>query len=152
MPLARDLRPIYTAADEAAAAAALEAFAAAWEDRYPAIVKLWRAHWEQFMPFLAFPPEVRRVIYTTNLIESMNARLRKVTRNRGQFPTEQAALKVLYLAVRNLAGLPGPEHRDPQFRLETSAPGVHDLLRRTNPHTMKPPRSLTQTIGRSLHQ
>ena len=54
------------------------------------------------MPFLAFPPEVRRVVYTTNLIESMNARLRKVTRNRGQFPTEQAALKVLYLAVRNL--------------------------------------------------
>jgi transposase-like protein len=102
VPLARDLRPVYTAADEGAAAAALEAFAAAWGDRYPAIVRLWRAHWEQFTPFLAFPPEVRRVIYTTNLIESMNARLRKVTRNRGQFPTEQAALKVLYLAVRNL--------------------------------------------------
>jgi SAM-dependent methyltransferase len=70
--------------------------------RYPTIVKLWRSHWAQFVPFLAFPPEVRRVVYTTNLIESMNARLRKVTRNRGQFPTEQAALKVLYLAVRNL--------------------------------------------------
>jgi transposase-like protein len=67
-PLARDLRLVYTAADEAAAAAALEAFAAAWGDRYPAIVRLWRAHWEQFTPFLAFPPEVRRVIYTTNLI------------------------------------------------------------------------------------
>jgi Transposase, Mutator family len=65
-------------------------------------VKLWRAHWAEFTPFLAFPPDVRRVIYTTNLIESMNARLRKVTRNRGQFPSEQAALKVLYLAVRNL--------------------------------------------------
>jgi transposase-like protein len=102
VPLARDLRPVYTAAGETAAAAALEAFAAAWEDRYPAIVKLWRAHWAEFTPFLAFPPEVRRVIYTTNLIESMNARLRKVTRNRGQFPSEQAALKVLYLAVRNL--------------------------------------------------
>jgi putative transposase len=100
--MARDLRPICTAPDEAAAAAALEDFAAAWDQRYPAIVKVWRAHWAEFTPFLAFPPEVRRVIYTTNLIESMNARLRKVTRNRGQFPSEQAALKVLYLAVRNL--------------------------------------------------
>jgi transposase-like protein len=101
-PLSKDLRLIYTASDEAAAAAALEEFAVTWQGRYPAIVKLWRAHWEQFIPFLAFPPEVRRVIYTTNLIESVNARLRKVTRNRGQFPSEQAALKVLYLAVRNL--------------------------------------------------
>jgi transposase-like protein len=70
--------------------------------------RLWRAHWAEFTPFLAFPPEVRRVIYTTNLIESMNARLRKVTRNRGQFPSEQAALKVLYLAVRNLQDYRGP--------------------------------------------
>jgi putative transposase len=102
VPLCKDLRPIYTAADEQSAAAALEEFAAARGDRYPAIVKVWRAHWQEFVPFLAFPPEVRRVIYTTNLIESMNSRLRKVTRNRGQFPSEQAALKVLYLAVRNL--------------------------------------------------
>jgi putative transposase len=108
VPLARDLRLIYTAPDEAAAATSLEGFAAAWGDRYPAIVRLWRAHWEQFIPFLAFPPEVRRVIYTTNLIESMNARLRKTTRNRGQFPTEQAALKVLYLAVRNLEDFRSP--------------------------------------------
>jgi transposase-like protein len=107
-PLARDLRAVYTAADPGAAEAALEAFAAAWGDRYPAIVRLWRAHWAEFTPFLAFPPEVRRVIYTTNLIESMNARLRKVTRNRGQFPSEQAALKVLYLAVRNLEDFRSP--------------------------------------------
>ena len=71
-------------------------------------MKVWRSHWAEFMPFLAFPPEVRRVIYTTNLIESMNSRLRKVTRNRGQFPSEQAALKVLYLAVRNLEDYRGP--------------------------------------------
>jgi hypothetical protein len=71
-------------------------------------VKVWRAHWAEFTPFLAFPPEVRRVTYTTNLIESMNARLRKVTRNRGEFASEQAALKVLYLAVRNLQHYPGP--------------------------------------------
>ena len=115
-PLAKDLKVIYTAADEAAAAAALEAFAAAWEQRYPAIVRLWRAHWEQFTPFLAFPPDVRRVIYTTNLIESMNARLRKVTRNRGQFPSEQAALKVLYLAVRNLE-----EFRRPNVGIRSAA-------------------------------
>jgi putative transposase len=115
VPLTRDLRPIYTATDETAAAAALDAFAATWEARYPAIVKLWRAHWEQFTPFLAFPPEVRRVIYTTNLIESMNNRLRKVTRNRGQFPSEQAALKVLYLAVRNLE-----EFRRPNVGIRSS--------------------------------
>ena len=115
VPLTKDLRTIYTAADEAAAAAALEAFAASWEARYPAIVKLWRAHWSEFTPFLAFPPEVRKVIYTTNLIESMNARLRKVTRNRGQFPSEQAALKVLYLAVRNLE-----EFRRPNVGIRSS--------------------------------
>jgi putative transposase len=68
VPLSKDLRPVYTAADEAAAAAALEDFAAAWGERYPAIVKVWRAHWAAFTPFLAFPPEVRRVIDTTNLI------------------------------------------------------------------------------------
>jgi putative transposase len=100
--LTQSLRPIYTAVDETAAATALDAFAERWDRRYPAIVRLWRAHWAEFIPFLVFPPEVRRVIYTTNLIESINARLRKVTRNRGQFPSEQAALKVLYLAVRNL--------------------------------------------------
>jgi len=108
VPLARDLRPIYTAPDEAAAKAALEEFTAAWGGRYPAIVKVWRSHWAEFTPFLAFPPEVRRVIYTTNLIESMNSRLRKVTRNRGQFPSEQAALKVLCLAVRNIEDYRGP--------------------------------------------
>jgi putative transposase len=115
VPLTRDLRPVYTAADEQAAAAALQAFAVAWEQRYPAIVRLWRAHWAEFIPFLAFPPEVRRVIYTTNLIESMNARLRKVTRNRGQFPSEQAALKVLYLAVRNL-----DDYRRPNVGIRSS--------------------------------
>jgi hypothetical protein len=91
----------------------------------------------------------RRVIYTTNLIESMNARLRKVTRNRGQFPSEQAALKVLYLAVRNLGGIPPPERGDPQLRVETSAAGVHDLLRRTNPNPMKTA-TVTYTDGRTL--
>jgi transposase-like protein len=113
--LAKDLRVIYTATDEQAAAAALEVFAQAWQQRYPAIVRLWRAHWAEFVPFLAFPPQVRRVIYTTNLIESLNARLRKVTRNRGQFPSEQAVLKVLYLAVRNLE-----DYRRPNVGIRSS--------------------------------
>ena len=114
-PLTQSLRPIYTAVDAAAAAAELEVFAERWNTRYPAIVRLWRTHWADFVPFLAFPPEVRRVIYTTNLIESMNARLRKVTRNRGHFPTEQAVLKVLYLAVRNLQ-----EYRRPTVGIRSS--------------------------------
>jgi hypothetical protein len=77
VPLAKDLRAIYTAADQAAAAAALEAFAATWGERYPAIIKLWRAHWQEFVPFLAFPPEVRRVIYTTDeIVKSCGVGLR----------------------------------------------------------------------------
>jgi putative transposase len=71
-------------------------------------VQVWRAHCAEFIPFLAFPPEVRRVICTTNLIESMNSRLRKVTRKRGQFPSEQTALKLLYLAVQNLEDYRSP--------------------------------------------
>ena len=103
------------AASLSGAAAGLESFTAAWQDRYPAIVRLWRAHWSELTPFRAFLPEVRRVIYTTNLIESVNARLRKVTRNRGQFPSEQAALKVLYLAVRNLQ-----DYRSPNTGIRSS--------------------------------
>jgi transposase-like protein len=103
------------AANPAGGAAALETFAERWDRRYPAIVRLWRSHWDESTPFLAFTPEVRRVIYTTNLIESINARLRKVTRNRGQFPSEQAVLKVLYLAVRNLE-----EFRQPNVGIRSS--------------------------------
>jgi transposase-like protein len=94
-----DLKPIYTAATVDAAAGRFEEFATKWEPKYPAIIKLWRDAWEQFIPFLAFPTEIRRVIYTTNSIESLNARFRHATRRRGHFPNEQAALKVLYLAV-----------------------------------------------------
>jgi putative transposase len=113
--LTKDLRSVYTAVDQSAAEAALEEFAQRWQPRYPAIVRLWRAHWTEFVPFLAFPPAVRKVVYTTNLIESINSRLRKVTRNRGQFPSEQAALKVLYLAVRNL-----DEYRSPNVGTRSS--------------------------------
>ncbi|MFF1909139.1 transposase [Kitasatospora sp. NPDC058218] len=77
--------------------------------RYPAVVRTWRAAWSEFTPYLAFPPATRKVIYSTNMVETINSRLRKATRNRGHFPSEQAALKVLYLAVRELIS---PKARD----------------------------------------
>ena len=97
---------------------------------------------------LAFLPDVRRVIYTTNLIESMNARLRKVTRNRGQSPSGKAALKVLCLAVRNLEEFRSPEHRDPQLRVGSSPAAIHDLLRRPGTNPMKPA-TITYTDDRT---
>ena len=100
--LAAGLRPIYTAVSVDAAEEAFEGFEATWDAKYPAIIRLWRNSWDVFVPFLAFPPEIRRVVYTTNMIESINYQLRKVTRNRGHFPTEKAALKLLYLAIRNI--------------------------------------------------
>jgi putative transposase len=100
--IAASLRPIYTAVSVDAAAEALDSFEAEWGDRYPAIVRLWRDSWEVFTPFLAYPPEIRRVVYTTNMIESINYQLRKVTKNRGHFPNEKSALKLLCLATRNI--------------------------------------------------
>ena len=100
--LAKDLKPIYTAPTEAAAHDRLAAFAGRWEAKYPAIVKLWESSWAEFVPFLAFDQEIRTVIYTTNAIESVNARIRKAVKTRGHFPNEQAALKCVYLAVMSL--------------------------------------------------
>lgn len=94
------MREIYTAPTVAAAEARLEAFAAEFGDRYPAVIKLWRTSWPQFVPFLDYDHEVRKVLYTTNIIESLNARFRQAARRRGHFPTEQAAMKVLYLVVQ----------------------------------------------------
>ncbi|MEV0409200.1 IS256 family transposase [Actinoallomurus sp. NPDC050550] len=99
--ITKHLREIYTAPTVDAAETRFADFEAAWGDRYPAIIRLWRSAWEQFTPFLAFPPEIRKVIYTTNAIESLNARFRQATRRRGHFPTDQAALKVLYLVIRS---------------------------------------------------
>jgi transposase-like protein len=100
------LRPIYTAVSAtaaAAAAAALEAFASgAWGTKYPTIVQSWRRAWEHVIPFFAFPPEVRRVIYTTNVIESLHMQLRKIIKTRGHFPSDEAATKLLWLALRNI--------------------------------------------------
>jgi transposase-like protein len=94
-----DLRKVYTAPSLEAAEDAFEVFAKTWEPKYPAMVAMWRRSWAEFMPFHDFPVEVRKLIYTTNGIESLNARFRAATRRRGHFPDEEAALKVLYLAV-----------------------------------------------------
>jgi putative transposase len=100
--LARDLRPVYSAPTEAAASNALEELAGKWGDRYPAIIKLWQNAWPEFVPFLAYSSEIRKVIYSTNAIESLHARFRRAVRVRGHFPNEQAALKCLYLTIRSL--------------------------------------------------
>jgi transposase-like protein len=100
--LSKQLRPVYTAPTEQAAAARFDEFADAWGDRYPAIVRLWRSAWAEFIPFLDYDVEIRRIICSTNAIESLNARYRRAVRARGHFPTEQAALKCLYLVTRSL--------------------------------------------------
>lgn len=96
------LKPIYLAPSEAAARAAFEQFTTDWGHRYPAIVRLWDAAWAEFVPFLEYDLEVRRVICTTNAIESINARYRRAVRARGHFPNEQSALRCLYLVTRSL--------------------------------------------------
>jgi putative transposase len=100
--LSRDLRPVYTAATADAAAARFDELAAKWGGRYPAIIALWRTAWTEFIPFLDYDVEIRKVICSTNAIESLNARYRRAVRARGHFPTEQAALKCLYLVTRAL--------------------------------------------------
>ena len=100
--LAKDLRPVYAAASREDAATALDAFEAKWARRYPMIATSWRSNWERVVPFLDFPPDVRRVIYTTNAIESLNSSLRKLLHYRGHFPTDDSVFKLLYLALTNL--------------------------------------------------
>ena len=102
--LADALKTIYRATDAVAAEAALTAFeTSAWGRKYAAIAPLWRRQWDQLIPFLAFPPEVRRIIYTTNAIESLNSTLRTAVRSRGHFPTDEAAIKLLYLVLRRVS-------------------------------------------------
>ncbi|AKP58420.1 IS256 family transposase [Mycobacteroides abscessus] len=100
--MARDLRPVYTAATEQAAKERFFEFSGKWGQRYPAITQLWDNAWSEFVPFLDYDTEIRRVICSTNAIESVNARYRRAIRARGHFPTEQAALKCLYLVTRSL--------------------------------------------------
>jgi putative transposase len=100
--LKRDIRPIYTAVNAAAARAAFDELADKWGQRYPAVVTLWANAWEEFIPFLDYNVEIRQVICSTNAIESLNARYRRAVKARGHFPSEQAALKCLYLVTRSL--------------------------------------------------
>jgi transposase-like protein len=101
--LAAAIKPIYTAPTAEAAEAALDAFEAGdWGQRFPTVVAAWRRAWTRVVPFFAFPPDVRRVIYTTNAIESVHARLRKIIKSRGHFPSDEAATKLIWLALRNI--------------------------------------------------
>ena len=98
----RDIRPIYTAPSADAASAALGELEEKWGDKYGAMIRLWRNAWNEFIPFLDYDTEIRKVICSTNAIESLNARYRRAVRARGHFPSEQAALKCLYLVTRSL--------------------------------------------------
>jgi putative transposase len=102
--VAADLKPIYRATTVLEAELRREEFIVNWGGKYKAIGKLWKENWERIIPFFAFPQEVRKVIYTTNAVESLHMSLRKVIKNRGSFPSEEAALKLLYLALQNAIG------------------------------------------------
>lgn len=119
--MAKDMRPIYTAATVEAAQLALEAFAEIWQTKAPGAVLAWRTAWEDFIPFLAFTPEIRKVIYTTNQIESINYQLRKITKTRGSFPSDEAAIKLVYLGIRNIETRRGGQ-------LGTGTQGWHQAL------------------------
>ena len=100
--VAGDLQKIYRAARREEAELELEGFAEKWDGKFPTIAQVWRRNWERIVPFFAYPPEIRRAIYTTNAIESTNMSLRKVLKTRGSFPTDEAALKLIYLALQNI--------------------------------------------------
>ncbi|MFI7340010.1 IS256 family transposase [Streptomyces sp. NPDC050085] len=110
--IAKELRQVYTAATADAAEARFAEFEEEWGRRYPALIAVWRRSWEHFVMFLRFPPEIRKIVYTTNMIESLNSRFRQATRRRGHFPNEEAALKVLYLVIRDRQ----PNRRNPTGR------------------------------------
>ncbi len=99
--VAADLRGIYQAATASEAKVQLDAFAEKWDAVYPVVSQTWRRHWDRITPFFAYPAEIRKVIYTTNAVESLNMSLRKIIKMRGSFPNEEAALKLLYLALKN---------------------------------------------------
>jgi putative transposase len=101
--VAADLKTIYRAATLEAAEAALEDFAAQWDGQYPAVSQIWLRHWENIIPIFDYPMEIRRVIYTTNAIESVNRSLRKVIKTKAVFPDEDSVFKLIYLAMNNIS-------------------------------------------------
>ena len=100
--VAADLQTVYRAATREEAERRLEEFSEKWDAQFPTIARSWRANWERVAPFFAYPADIREVIYTTNAIESVNMSLRKIIKNRGSFPTDEAAVKLLYLALQNI--------------------------------------------------
>jgi len=100
--VAADLKTIYRAATVEQAELALQSFAAKWDVRYPTISALWSRHWEGVIPFFELSEDIRRIVYTTNAVESLNMSLRKIIKTRGSFPSEEAAIKLLFLALRNV--------------------------------------------------
>jgi putative transposase len=101
--VAADLKTIYSAATAEAGEQALESFEKTWQGRFPSIARSWRSNWTNIIPFFSYPPAIRKAIYTTNAIESMQAQLRKVTRNRGAFPNAESVRKILYLAITRIS-------------------------------------------------
>ncbi len=99
--MAKSLKRIYQAVDDEEAVRALDDFEGEWGDKYPSIAPSWRRAWQELIPFFAFPSAVRKIIYTTNAIERLNRVIRKTTKTRGSFPTDEAAAKLNYLAIRN---------------------------------------------------
>jgi putative transposase len=107
-----DLRKIYSAIDADAAEVALDEFEATWGDRFPMVAKSWRKRWNEIVPFLAYPPEIRRAVYTTNAVESLHRMIRKVIKTKGHFPSDKAALKLTYMVIRNAEKTWGRKTRD----------------------------------------
>lgn len=134
--MARDLRPVYTAPTDAAAEARVAEFTATWGGQYPAIVALWRNARSEFVPFLDYDVEIRKIICSTNAIESLYARYRRAAKARGHFPTEQAALKCLYLVTRAL---------DPTGKVGPVGDAVEAGAERLRDHLRRPYRPATET-------
>jgi len=107
-----DLRAVYGGIDDKAAREALDAFDTKWGKRYPMVVKAWRDRWPELSPFLHFPPELRKAVYTTNAIEALNRQIRKVIKTKGAFPSDEAAMKLVYMAIRNAEKTWGNRTRD----------------------------------------
>ena len=142
--VSRALKPIYTAPTAKAAEDRFLEFQEEWGVKYPAIVRLWENAWAEFAPFLQLDAEIRRIVCTTNAIESVNARIRTAVRARGHFPNEAAALKCVYTAVMSLDPTElGTETLDPA--LEARAPGVRHRFRR--PALRRPPLTHTTRVA-----
>ena len=107
--IAKSMKSIYTAPSVEAAEIALKDLDAEWGRQYPGVIDVWRRAWPELIPFLDYPPELRKIVYTTNAIESINFQLRKITKTRGHFPSDEAAMKLLYLGLRNISSKRGGE-------------------------------------------